>query len=131
MRGEPRVVLRDRIEGAGTHTIVWRWHLDPAVTAELVGSDCRLVSDQGEVWFLPIDTADEILRIERGWVSPSYGVRHEASLLVLERRGPVPVSRGWIFAEARLPIADRQRALDLLDRLDREASRAHSRSMTR
>ena len=61
-------------------------------------------------------------RLDQGWISPSYGVRHETSVLVIEYRGSLPISPSWLFAEARLPQADRQQALE---RLDARASRAH------
>jgi hypothetical protein len=55
-------------------------------------------------------------------VSPSYGVRQETSVLVIECGGPLPISSAWLFAESRLSRHDRQQALD---RLDARASRAH------
>ena len=115
VRGTPRVVVRDRIEGAGVRTIVWRFHFDPSVRAELTDGDCRLTSDAGEVWMLPIGDAPGSWRLDKGWVSPSYGVRHDTSILVIEYAGLLPVSPSWLFAEARLPRADRQQALDRLD----------------
>ena len=121
-RNAARVVVRDRIEGAGTRSVVWRFHFDPAITPELSDGDCRLTARTGEVWILPIGEAPGTWRLDRGWVSPSYGVRHETSVLVIEYRGPLPVSASWLFSDLRLPRADRQRALD---RLDARASRAH------
>jgi hypothetical protein len=120
VRDTPRVVVRDFIEGAGAHTIVWRFHFDPSVRAELTDGDCRLTDGAGDVWMLPIGDASGSWRLDKGWVSPSYGVRRDTWVLVIEYGGPLPVSPSWLFAEARLPQADRQRALD---RLDARASR--------
>jgi len=120
-RGASRVVVRDRIEGEGARTIVWRFHFDPSVTAELADGDCRLTDETGEVWMLPIGDAPGSWRLDKGWVSPSYGVRHDTSVLVIEYGGPLPISPSWLFAEARLSHDDRQHTLD---RLDARASRA-------
>ena len=118
----PRVVVRDRIAGAGSHGIVWRFHFDPSVTAELTEGDCRLTAGAGEVWMLPLGNSSGSCRLDKGWVSPSYGVRQETSVLVIEYGGPLPIASSWLFAEARLSRDDRQQALD---RLDERVSRAH------
>ncbi|PYR15190.1 MAG: hypothetical protein DMF94_32595 [Acidobacteria bacterium] len=114
-RRAPRVVVRDRIEGAGRRTIIWRFHFDPSVKAELADGDCRLTNRAADVWMLPIGDACGSWRLDKGWVSPSYGVRHDTSVLVIEYDGSLPISPAWLFAEARLPRADRQEALDRLD----------------
>jgi hypothetical protein len=114
-RDAPRVVVRDRIDGAGVRTVVWRFHFDPSVTAALSGDDCCLTHSTGEVWMLSIGEAPGRPRLDEGWVSPSYGVRHHTSVLVVEYRGALPISPGWLFAEARLSSEERQRAVDRLD----------------
>ena len=114
-RREPRVTLRDSIAGAGVRTVVWRFHFDPMVDAELIDADCRLRSGGVEAWLLPIGAAVGDWRLDRGWVSPSYGVRHETQVLVIERHGPLPVSLACLFADTRLSHADRLLALDRLD----------------
>jgi hypothetical protein len=121
-RTAPRVVVRDRIEGAGTHSVIWRFHFDSSMTPELTDGDCRLTARAGEAWLLPLGDTPGAWRLDRGWISPSYGVRHETSVLVIEYGGPLPVSARWLFADARLRREDRQHALD---RLDARASRAH------
>ena len=91
------------------------FHFDPLIAPELTDGDCRLIAHAGDLWLLPIGDAPGSYRLDRGWISPSYGVRHETSVLVIEYRGPLPVSASWLFADARLPRADRQQALDRLD----------------
>jgi hypothetical protein len=114
-RDTARVVVRDRIDGTGRHTVVWRFHFDPSATAELNDGDCRITGAGSEVWLLPIGEAAGTSRIEPGWVSPSYGVRHATSVLVIEYAGPLPVAQSWLFAGARLSRDDRQGELDRLE----------------
>src|SRR5207237_960639 len=53
-RRSPRLSVRDMLSGAGTHAIVARFHLDPAVTAAaLDGRSVRLSARQREQWFSP------------------------------------------------------------------------------
>src|SRR6185369_15157982 len=36
-KDQPRVLVRDRVDGDGQHEVLWRFHLDPAVTADRDG----------------------------------------------------------------------------------------------
>src|SRR5439155_12302190 len=36
-KARPRALVHDRIEANGPHTFVWRFHLDPATTAAVIG----------------------------------------------------------------------------------------------
>jgi hypothetical protein len=114
-RDAPRVIVRDLIDGTGIHTVAWRFHFDPSIVPELTDGDCRLTARAGDAWMLPIGDVPGSWRLDRGWISPSYGVRHETSVLVIEYRGPLPVSASWLFADARLSRADRQQALDRVE----------------
>ena len=116
----PRVVVRDRLTSAGPKPTTWRFHFDPAVTAELVGPDCRLSSGGREVWLLAADEHDSRPRqLERGWVSSGYGVRAETSVLVIPDN-KMPTSLACVFADTCLPAAARHEAVAQLD-----AYRAH------
>ena len=110
--GGSRVAFADRVVGEGSHTLRWRWHLDPACQATLLDGDCRVVRESTEVWMLPVTPMQ--LRLERGWVSPQYGVKTETWVLVVETRGPLPQSIEYVFAEARLDEAARAGAMTAL-----------------
>jgi hypothetical protein len=116
---EPRVALRDRVDGGPGHQLTWRFHLDPAVTADVIDRDCRLRCDDREVWMLAGDDDRRERRVERGWVSPSYGVRHETAVIVIEDRAPATLA--CIFAEAPLGSVPRQ---ELWERVEARAARA-------
>lgn len=110
----PRVALRDRVQGAGSHRVTWRFHFDPAVTAEMVDLDCRLRSGSREAWVLAdVDDRRE-RRLEQGWVSPSYGVRQEAFVLVITDER-VPSALSCVFAESQLSVTERRETLKQLD----------------
>jgi hypothetical protein len=104
----PRVLVCDRVVGSGLHALVWRFHLDPAVTPQLRGTDVCLSCDGRTVWLLPDDTAATFsLALEPGWVSPSYGVKVATAVLVWRATAAVPIEASYLFAETQLTSADR------------------------
>jgi hypothetical protein len=110
--GGPDVIVRDTIDGGGTHELVWRFHLDPSVDAEIVGTgQVRLSSQQREAWLqLVAGPADLTMTIETGWSSPSYGVRHDIDVIVISVRASIPQTAAFRFGLVRL-AADRLREL--------------------
>jgi len=105
-----RVAIRDTVEGVGTHRLVWRFHLDPALDAAVQGDGVRLRRKDQVVWFLPVVLpAAAALRIEDGWVSPSYGVKHATSVIVVDATAPVPMSAVYLFTTTPLEAAERAR----------------------
>jgi len=104
----PRVLVHDRVDGSGDHVLVWRFHVDPAVTPEVEGHDVRLSRDGRTVWLLPEDTAATFsLSVEPGWVSPSYGVKVPTAVLVWRTAVAGPIEASYLFAEAHLTVNER------------------------
>jgi hypothetical protein len=83
------LLVWDFVDGAGAHHVELRWHLSPGAV------------DVGDYWLLDDHT---ILAIDRdgrgecltldapddGWVSPAYGVRHQAPVARAVRTGVLP-----------------------------------------
>jgi uncharacterized heparinase superfamily protein len=104
------VALRDSFTGTGRHRFVWRFHLDPAVRPEPEADGLRLAGSGPAVWLWPLGLPPTAsLRIEPGWVSPSYGTKLSTSVVVLELTAEPPLALGWLFAGAPLPAAERAR----------------------
>jgi hypothetical protein len=117
-RQRPRVLVHDRLDGSGEHSLVWRIHLDPAITPELDGRDARLSSVSGTVWLLPDDIlAAFSLSIEPGWVSPSYGVKVSTAVLAWRGTARVPIEASFLFSETHLTADERFAASETLKRL--------------
>lgn len=113
--GSGLLVFRDRVVGTGLHRLTWRFHLDPEVIAELCGADVRFSSRGREAWF-HILQADDLteLRLEKGWVSPSYGVKTETSVLIAEAAVPLPVCFAYLFSSRYVALERRAEWLSLL-----------------
>jgi hypothetical protein len=85
------VLIRDSIEGRGSHELVWRFHLDPALDAAVDGSDVRLRAAGRDAWLQLASAADGLtMTIEDGWISPSYGVRTGIRVVTLRGRVMLP-----------------------------------------
>jgi Heparinase II/III-like protein/Heparinase II/III N-terminus len=112
-----RVAVRDHVKGSGDHKLVWRFHLDPEITPAVDGTDVRLASPQGDAWLMAVDgTSGVTPKIEAGWVSPSYGIKVPAAVVVIETRAVLPVLASWLFADVRLGRDGRGAAVDDLVR---------------
>ena len=115
-RHRPVVVVRDALTGRGVHDLVWRFHLDPSVTARLDGCDVQLSSGQRTVWLLPDRTAAGFsASLEEGWVSPSYGVKRPTTVVVWRVKAAVPLTAACVFAESRLTPPEREQVLTDLE----------------
>jgi hypothetical protein len=54
------------------------------------------------------------LSVEDGWVSPSYGVKEPAKVIVLKGTVAVPLDASFLFAERRLIPPERAEASEAL-----------------
>jgi hypothetical protein len=115
----PRVLISDRVGGTGLHALVWRFHLDPAVTAEVRGTDVCLGCDGRAVWLLPDETAATFsVSVEPGWVSPSYGVKVATAVVVWRVTTAVPIEASYLFAETQLSPRERSKVIEGLKRCE-------------
>ena len=97
----PRVTVRDRLDGSGEHTLAWRFHLDPRVTADLQGRDIRLSCQSRDVWLHSDLPPAFTPSLEAGWVSPSYGVKVPATVLVWKGTATLPIVASHSFSTLR------------------------------
>ena len=101
----PDVIVRDTIGGAGTRDLVWRFHLDPSVVAEIVGGGVRLSSLGREAWLQVVAGPPETTTtVETGWCSPSYGVRNEIRVIVMRARAAMPQVSTFRLGLVRLSV---------------------------
>jgi hypothetical protein len=103
----PRVLVRDYLEGAGDHALVWRFHLDPAIHACAEAGDVRLTGGGSTSWLLADVPPGSELTLEEGWISPSYGVKVPTTVLVWRAVAALPVIGSYLFAESRLDPDER------------------------
>jgi hypothetical protein len=91
VKNGPDLIVRDTVGGEGTRELVWRFHLEASVGAEILGPGVRLSPPGREAWLQLIDGPHDLtLTLEPGWSSPSYGVRNEIQVVVMRVRAPLP-----------------------------------------
>jgi uncharacterized heparinase superfamily protein len=109
-RRAPLVVIGDTLTGDGTHDVVWRFPLDPGIRASIHGRDVRFEQGGQERWLQPASPLPASWTLEPGWVSPSYGVRQDTTVVTLRARLTMPQTLTYIFSSAQLPHPDREAA---------------------
>ncbi len=110
------VVFRDHLAGKGRRRLVWRFHLDPAVSAHAVERDVRLMAAGRTAWLALVDEPDDLAtHLDDGWVSPRYGVKVPATVVVFERVCALPATLAYVFAPERLSPEKRRAALGALE----------------
>jgi hypothetical protein len=97
----PRVVVHDRLDGSGAHALTWRFHLDPRVRAEVQGRDVRLSTPSREVLLRSDLPGSFTPALEPGWVSPSYGVKVPATVVVWTGTVTLPMAASHSFSTLR------------------------------
>lgn len=100
--GRSFVVVSDTVEGAAQHQVTRRFHLPAGLEPTIEGQDIRLSKDGQERWLLPVSGMGDLQWvIESGWVSPSYGVRHETRVLVVRGHLQLPHRLTVMFSSRR------------------------------
>jgi Heparinase II/III-like protein len=119
----PDVLVRDAVDGSGSHELVWRFHLDPAVVADVDHHDVRLVVGEREAWLQVVDAAaGATTAIEDGWMSPSYGVRMKTRVVVITARTGLPVQATYRIGPTRLTTSSLQSLASALPMRRQEAA---------
>jgi len=77
-------LVRDRLTAPSTHRYEARWHLAPGspddVKVERRGPD-HVVTAPGVR--LTVGAPGGVVEVEEGWISPTYGVKHVAPVVVV------------------------------------------------
>jgi hypothetical protein len=73
------------------------------------------VSSDRELWlnFSNLDAA--VIRLDESWVSPSYGVKHPAAVVVVDADDVMPVRLDYVFSIARLNASEQAAAMSGLE----------------
>lgn len=99
LAGQGVVQVRDVVAGSCVHDVTWRLHLDAGIQPDIVDGDIRLRAGADERWIrceAGFDALD--VSIGRGWVSPSYGVKHETFVLTFAGRLQLPHQLTYSFS---------------------------------
>lgn len=87
-RRHRRVQVTDYVAGDGSHTVTSRLHLHPEVSVRLYEDGIRLASRERAI---ELSTGDSQVRLEKEWYCPEFGIRKKAPVLVVQKRGRLPL----------------------------------------
>ena len=82
-----RWIVHDRLRAGSTHDYAARWHLPPSSQGTVRVAECgdEHVIEAADVRLAVPRMAGDVT-IEDGWISPAYGVKHEAPVIVVRTR---------------------------------------------
>jgi hypothetical protein len=107
-------IVIDDLTGAGTHAAEWSFQFAPLPVVLVAGNAARADLPGGAAcWMVPFASMPFCAALHtaettpiRGWVSPDYGRRVPAPMLVYRARGPLPMQLVTvIYPSRRLPAA--------------------------
>ena len=92
----PGAIVADRLDGRGRHRFTWRFHLDPSIHAVLGGHRAELTTRGRSLWLECVQApAGLTLSLQKGWVSPRYGVKQARTVVVAETWAEAPITCVW------------------------------------
>jgi uncharacterized heparinase superfamily protein len=94
--------ILDRLEGSGSHTLAWHFHLSPGVEVTSAGSAAFVLASERGRWRLNVG-ADLSRSIVEAWYSPSYGVRLPCRAIELWTQQDVSATPEFRFTIEREP----------------------------
>ena len=105
------VTVKDEIVGAGTHEIQSLVHLSSGTSVRRANDSSFQIEAAGahaKLSLYGVEGGD--VQIQRGWVSDRYGVRQDAPVLALRKRGRTPIVFGYVIAPVASASAERKRS---------------------
>jgi hypothetical protein len=92
-KGRHYWIVRDQLSGRGVHTLEWFFHFNAGIPIQVSHDGIVTQCQEGANLFLHVSGDTKLhMRREEGWVSPSYGVKHEAHVVQYSYTGELPVS---------------------------------------
>jgi uncharacterized heparinase superfamily protein len=88
------IEIIDELEGSGSHLVESMIHLSPATEAEAIEDQAVVVRFDRGVMRFEFSGAVSLI-VDQGWVSPEYGVRQRAPLIIARADSQLPVRIGY------------------------------------
>ena len=112
----PSLCVRDRVEGAGRHKVVWRFQFAPGASVHVASDGARARIDGRDVWLTAASRpAGSEWRVDPSWVSPRYGVKVAAPVLILSAQADLPAEAAFVIGLRPLGAEEAARVFERLE----------------
>jgi hypothetical protein len=97
--------IHDKVEGNGVHKVEWNFHAAEKVFVGLREDSVRFETGKDLPLVMLIDSSEEYkCETKDGWVSPSYGVKKESTILTITVSVRLPIEMSFGFLREGSPL---------------------------
>jgi hypothetical protein len=93
--GDRRFVIRDELEGSGTHELRWHFHLHPSVQPRVIPRGFALAVPGAGTLKLETSLPSPVFELERSEYSPGYGRSEPTFACNASGKFALPLSAEW------------------------------------
>ncbi len=99
--GQGSWVIKDMLEGRGTHRMESYIHIHPDFQVVQSEADIRVIEPNGSTMAIIEALGPSHVRTERGWFFPEFGVKHENHVIVFTCSGEIPLGLSYRIQKTR------------------------------
>lgn len=99
--GQGSWVVTDMLEGKGTHRMESYIHIHPDFQVVQSEGGIRVMEPNGSTMAIIEALGPSHVRIERGWFSPEFGIKHENHVIVFTCSGEIPFGLSYRIQKVR------------------------------
>jgi len=92
-------IIEDEVVGEGEHELKWFFHFAPECELKAEGSKASTQFPAGPNIRLEVINNQSPITVVEGWISPTYGRREKAAIVVCSMRATLPVTVTFIITK--------------------------------
>ena len=93
--GQGSWVIKDMLEGRGTHRMESYIHIHPDFQVTQSGASIRVIEPSGNTMAIVEALGPSPMRVEQGWYFPEFGLKRENPVIVFTCSGEVPLNLSY------------------------------------
>jgi hypothetical protein len=103
-KAEHRFIVRDEFQGDGEHSVMVPLHFAPGCEVFKVSKNTWSIKSQGKMFYLLSGgSVNWLSSLRTAWISPSYGVKLQSSVIKFTWNGSLEVLTIGIYPEEQAP----------------------------
>ena len=101
--GQGSWVIKDGLEGRGTHRMDSYIHIHPDFQVAQAGGSIRVVEPSGSTMAIIEALGPSQMRVEQGWYFPEFGLKRENHVIVFSYSGEIPLGLSYRIQKVSSP----------------------------